>query len=91
MSLTSQIRRALKSKAHKLHPIVIIGSKGLTESVLAEIDAALQIHELIKIRVNAEDRAQRQTMIDQICEHTLGECVSTIGHIAVLYRLKETQ
>ena len=48
--LTPSERKALKAKAHKLDPVVQIGDKGLTEQVIAEIDRALQAHELIKVR-----------------------------------------
>jgi RNA-binding protein len=89
MSLTSQTRRTLKSKAHSLRPVVIIGGRGITPSVLLEIDAVLQTHELIKIRVNAENREDRQEMIKQIIEHTQAEIVGVVGHVVVIYRKKE--
>lgn len=89
MALTSQMRRQLKSRAHNLHPIIIIGSKGLTDAVITETDSALSIHELIKIRVNAIDSIERKWMIENLCEQTNADCVGTIGHVAILYRQNE--
>lgn len=79
-------RRTLKARAHHLKPVVIVGHQGLTDAVLAEIDHALKAHELIKVRVNAEDRQSRQAMIGTICQRLGAERVQTLGHIATLYR-----
>ena len=57
--LTPAERKALKAKAHKLEPIVRIGTKGLTDDVIAEIDRALRAHELIKVRAGSMERDQR--------------------------------
>ncbi len=72
--------------AHGKKPIVIVGSGGPTAAVLKEIDSALAHHELIKIRVNADDRAQRQQLIDRIGEALGAELVQRLGHVATLFR-----
>ena len=54
MPLTSHQRQFLKGQAHDLNPVVLLGSDGLTEGVIKEIDSSIEHHELIKIRVNAE-------------------------------------
>ncbi len=72
--------------AHALKPVVMIGSNGLTESVHNEIEVALEAHELIKIRVGANDADQRKLFIDEICEEHSAELVQKIGSIAVFYR-----
>ena len=66
--------------------MVIIGQYGLKESVFAEIDAALRAHELIKVRVAAEDRIERSAFIESIRAHAGAELVQRLGHVAVLYR-----
>ena len=86
MKLNSKQQRYLKSLAHKLKPIVIVGSAGLTENVMAEISNALDYHELIKIRVNAADKKSRTEMIVSICQQTQGSLVFAIGHVATIYR-----
>ncbi|MGQ0546443.1 MAG: YhbY family RNA-binding protein [Betaproteobacteria bacterium] len=77
--------RELKARAHKLEPVVIIGAKGLTDEVLAEIDRALKAHELIKVRAVLE-RDQRDAALKQVCESTGAQPVQQVGKIFVLYR-----
>lgn len=84
--LDSARKKKLRSLAHALKPVVIIGQAGLTEPVLAEIEIALDHHELIKVKVRAE-RDERSLICGQICAATHAELVQTIGQIAVLYRL----
>jgi len=86
MPLSSQQVRKLRGLAHALKVIVIVGGNGLTENVRHEIDDALTRHELLKVRVNAEDREQRDVLIAQICEQSDATLVQRIGHVAVLYR-----
>ncbi len=86
MPLTQAQRRHLRKLTHHLKPVVIVGSAGLTEGVLAEIDSALAHHELVKVRVNAADRDERQAMIERIAENTGADWVLSIGHVAAFYR-----
>ena len=86
MTLSNPQRKALKAQAHALKPVVRLGQQGLTENVLQEIHQALTHHELIKIKVTAEDRAARQQLIEQITEETQAETIQTIGHVAVLFK-----
>lgn len=85
LELTVTERLALKGRAHQLKPTVIIGSAGLTESVLREIGKTLKLHELIKIRVMAE-RAEREAMLEQICSQLNAAAVQHIGKILVIYQ-----
>src|SRR5438045_9250176 len=59
-SLTSSRRSELRAQAHKLNPIVLIGDKGLTAEVIAEIDRSLKAHELIKVRAASGERDARE-------------------------------
>lgn len=86
MKLTQQLKKALAAKAHHLNPVVILGSKGLTDSVQAEIERALFDHELIKIRISGGDRETRKQDTQLICERHQAELVTHIGHIIVIYR-----
>lgn len=85
-TLSSQQRSALKAKAHSLNPVVLLGDKGLTEAVLAEIELALNSHELIKVKVPTQDRELKANWITQICEKTQAELIQQMGHIVTLYR-----
>ncbi len=82
---SSQIRE-LKAQAHHLDPVVLIGAAGLTPAVLREIQTALHAHELIKIRLGGEDRAQRLAMIDAIARDTGAQTVQAIGKLVVMFR-----
>ncbi len=66
--------------------MVLMGSAGLTPAVLDEIHRALDDHELIKVRIVAEDRAQRETVIHTICQESGASLVQAIGKIALLFR-----
>ncbi len=84
--LTSSQSRFLRGQAHDLKAMLQVGGKGITETLIAEVDLALEHHELIKIKVAAEDRDARDAMIDAITERTEAALVQRIGHTAVLYR-----
>lgn len=86
MSLSPKTRQQLKSRAHQLKPIVMLGSQGLTDAVKKETDRALSDHELIKIRVVSTDREARREIIQALTEVLNAELVQIIGLIAVLYR-----
>jgi len=89
--LTSPERKALKAKAHKLDPVVQIGSKGVTDEVIAEIDRALKAHELIKVRAGSLDRGQRDQALVSILEKTKAEPVQQVGKVFVLFRKKNDE
>lgn len=86
MSLTPKERQQLKARAHKLKPIVFIGYQGLTEAVKKEADRALNDHELIKIRIQAEDREERRAFFIELCKALLADEVQLIGNIGIIYR-----
>jgi RNA-binding protein len=79
-------KTALIAKAHHLNPVVMIGQKGLTDNVIAEVEQALVAHELIKIKVVAEDKEQRTAMINDICTALNAVNLKLIGNIAIVYR-----
>ena len=86
MNLTTKQRQFLKGLAHHLSPVAMLGGNGLTEGVLAEIDNALNHHELIKVKIAGADREVKQLIIDAIVRETNAVNVQTIGHVLVLYR-----
>ncbi|PHS30442.1 MAG: ribosome assembly RNA-binding protein YhbY [Methylophaga sp.] len=86
MAINDHQKRYLKGLAHPLKPVVMIGNKGLTDNVHAEIDNALEQHELIKVRVSGLEKAERLAMIDAISLKSSSNIVMTIGHIAAFYR-----
>ncbi len=80
------VKQELRAKAHHLKPVVMIGQHGLTPGVLAEIEVAINTHELIKIKIAENDRDLRKAMIAQIVEETGAQLIQTIGKVAVIYR-----
>ncbi|MGZ5583190.1 MAG: ribosome assembly RNA-binding protein YhbY [Usitatibacter sp.] len=84
--LTTKRRSELRAEAHKLAPVVIIGDKGLTDEVTAEIDRALKAHELIKVRAATDERAARGAWMERICEKLQAHPVQAIGKVLVIYR-----
>ena len=86
MSITEKQKRHLKKLAHSLKPVVMVGQNGLTDGVYNELDAALETHELVKVRINAGDREERMEMLDGICKKTGSVLVQRIGHVAIFFR-----
>ena len=66
-ALDSKQILALRAQAHHLNPVVMIGQHGLTDSVIKETDAALSAHQLIKVRVADDDRAERVQIAAALC------------------------
>ena len=76
----------LRSLAHNLSPVVMIGINGMTDAIIKEVDINLKAHELIKIRVLGDDRDYRSSLIQQICDLTHATLVQHIGKLIILYR-----
>ena len=79
---------ALRAQAHNLNPVVMIGQHGLTESVIKETDAALNAHELIKVRILGDDRENRLAMCKALSESVNGHFIQNIGKLLILWRKK---
>ena len=86
MTLSNKQKQFLKGQAHSLKPVVLLGSNGLTEGVVVEIQSALEIHELIKVKVPTDDRETKNLIFDAIARETGATKLQTIGHTIVLYR-----
>jgi RNA-binding protein len=86
LELTSRERSDLRSAAHPLRPVVLIGDNGLTEAVLKEIDLALASHGLIKVRAGGDDREARETMLSTICDTLSCAPVHHLGKTLILFR-----
>ncbi len=84
--LTPAQNRFLRGMAHDLKALLQIGGKGVTPAFMAELDEVLERHELVKVKVAAEDREARETMVAELVEASGSVLVQRIGHVAVLYR-----
>jgi RNA-binding protein len=89
LKLTPAERSTLRADAHALDPVVMIGDAGLTPAVMKEIDASLDAHGLIKVRVFGDDREARIEMYETICAKLDAAPIQHIGKLLVFYRPKK--
>lgn len=87
MNLTSKQKKILKGLAHHLKPVVSIGNAGVTEAVISELDAALEHHELLKLKLPSVEREQRLLLANDVCEKSSAQNVQMIGRCVLLYRV----
>ena len=85
-ALSNAQKRYLRGLAHDLKPVIMVGAKGATPALVAELTQALEQHELIKVKVAAEDREARDALVAELVTLSDATLVSRIGHTAVLYR-----
>jgi RNA-binding protein len=88
MPLNAAQKRFLRSKAHHLKPVVMVGQHGLNENVLNELDIALDAHELVKVKIAAE-RDERVVIAQTLIERSGAELVQSIGQMSILFRRNE--
>ena len=86
IELTPAERREQRAQAHHLNPVVMVGSDGITPNVRKEIDAALNAHGLIKVRVFSDDRAARELMYQELAADLGAAPIQHIGKLLVLWR-----
>lgn len=88
--LTRRQIRFLRTRAHPLQPLIHIGQAGPSEALRSEADRALKDHELIKVKVHGAERTQRDLWLDELARQTGAAVVQRIGHVATLYRARDT-
>ncbi|MEY2659680.1 MAG: hypothetical protein RLZZ123_852 [Pseudomonadota bacterium] len=86
ITLSPAQRKEHRALAHHLEPVVMIGGDGLSAAVLREIDAALNAHGLIKVRVHGDDRAVRDTLFLQVADQLGAAPIQHIGKLLVFWR-----
>lgn len=84
--MDTSLKQELKAKAHHLRPVVLLGAKGLTPAIIDETNIALLSHELIKVKINGAEKADRQIIANKLCEQLQAELVQLIGNTAIIYR-----
>lgn len=88
IELTIAQRKEHRAEAHHLDPVVMIGNDGLTPNVKKEVDAALNAHGLIKVRVQGDDREAREAVYQELCDSLNAAPIQHIGKLLVLWRPK---
>lgn len=89
MKISNEDKKQLRRLGHNLNPVVTIASKGLSENVLAEINRALNDHELIKIKLSSCDNKSKSEIVRVICEQSAAQVVQSVGHIVLLLKKSE--
>ncbi|OGR28520.1 MAG: RNA-binding protein [Desulfobacterales bacterium RIFOXYA12_FULL_46_15] len=80
-------KKYLRGLAHGLNPAAFVGHKGLTDTLTAEIDQALEASELIKVKFNEfKEKDQKKELIEKIAAATQSHVAGMIGHVAIFYR-----
>ena len=85
-ALTGKQRRHLRSLGHHLEPVVQLGKQGLTDGVIAAVDAALEQFELIKVRLGTECPDDREEVAERLAPAVKSEVAQTLGRTVLLYR-----
>ena len=83
-ALTGQQRKWLRGQAHPLKPIVQVGEAGLSPSVISAVQAALDRHELIKVRL--QQPADKRGTALEIANQSGAVLCGLVGHTVILYR-----
>ena len=89
--LTAKQRQFLKGLAHSLSPVVRVGKGGATAAVVAETKKSLASHELIKVRIEVDEPAERRAVAEKLAAETDAQLAATIGKVAILYREREEE
>ena len=89
LALSNAQKRYLRGLAHTLKPVILVGAKGVTSPLVAELDLALEQHELLKVKIAAEDRDTRDAWLVDLVAKSNSTLVGRIGHTAVLYRRRQ--
>ena len=86
LALPTKMKNSLKAKAHHLKPVITIGNNGVTENVIAETERALYDHELIKVKIHSNEKAERVEIIEDICNQTNAANINLVGKIGTIYK-----
>ena len=80
-------KKYLRGLAHNLNPAAFIGQKGITQTLIKEIDQALDANELIKIKFNDyKEKELKNALTQEIAKVTQAHIAGMVGHVVVLYR-----
>jgi RNA-binding protein len=89
MEFDEKQKKYLRGLAHDLKAIIQVGSAGVTPTLTSELNQTLEHHELVKVRIRAKDRQERDRLVTDMVAETNSTLITRIGNIAVLYRRKK--
>ncbi|HQX32759.1 ribosome assembly RNA-binding protein YhbY [Dokdonella sp.] len=91
MTISPSQKRYLRGLAHSLSPVILLGQKGVSPSLIAELKLALDHHELLKVRLSGADKEERAAQLGALVEASGAEIVQLIGHTASLWKRNEKE
>jgi RNA-binding protein len=86
MPLTESQKKYLRRLGHPLNPIVLVGRQGITANVVAELQRALNDHELVKVRARVGNRETRDAVLVELTRASGSELVLQIGNVGLFYK-----
>jgi RNA-binding protein len=86
--LTGKQRRFLRGLGHHLDPVVQVGKEGISEGLVAALDAALLEHELVKVRLGDAVGDDRRTVAAGLADASGAELAQVLGRTLLLYRAR---
>ena len=86
MAITSKQRCQLRGLAAAEDTIIQVGKGGITDNLIASVNAALKARELVKINVQRNCLTPVREIAEMLSERTRSEIVQVIGRKFVLYR-----
>lgn len=86
MPLNTAQRTHLRRLGHNLEPVVLVGQNGISPNLVAEMERALNDHELVKVRARVGDRGLRDEILDELAKATGAEIIQRVGHVGLYYR-----
>lgn len=89
MALTPKQRQFLRGLAHPLAPVVRIGTGRVSEAVVNEAKKSLEAHELIKVRIDADESGERRELAEKLAAEADAQIAGLVGKTAILYRTRE--
>ncbi len=84
--LSEKQKKKLRSLGHSLKPFILIGDKGITDSLVTECDQTLTHHELIKVRARGREKSVRALIFNTLCEKTGATLIQQVGATALIFR-----
>ena len=80
-------KKYLKGLVHGWKPLVFVGHKGISPTVINAVNEALEKHEIVKLKfIDFKEKSQKQALASTIEKETASELVGMIGHMAIFYR-----
>jgi RNA-binding protein len=89
-SMTGKQRRYVRALGQRLAATLHVGHEGVSEAVVRQADALLEVHELVKVRVGDNAPEDRHATAEDLARRTGAELAQVLGRTALLYRRRQT-